>query len=413
MTSNVARLSQTGKKKPLSADGAVGTVAEQNAVSGNRFVLERRPAVGLADIAEAWDDLARRALERNIFTERAFALTAAQHIASEQHMGAVLVWRSSRKAPGDLLGLFLANGRRIDVPGVSRLWHMPFCGLDTPLIDAENALDVAGAFLDHMAKRAALAGGVMFPLLPVEGAVAKTFAASAEARGLATQLFDRHERAVLNGGHDPETFLTSALPGKKLKELRRQLRRLDELGAVRVETLVEPQAVRDATEVFLALEASGWKAQRGTALLQSEGTATFVRTMTRLLASKGRCRVITLRSGDKPIAAGVLLDAGSHSWFWKIAYDEQFARFSPGVQLTLALTRYQLERKTVERTDSCAIAGHPMIDHLWPERMAVADLFIGLRPGGHGLPAAVIRLERLRRNLRGAAKHVYYRLKGY
>jgi hypothetical protein len=67
----------------------------------------------------------------------------------------------------------------------------------------------------------------------------------------------------------------------------------------------------------------------------------------------------------------------------------------------------------VERTDSCAIAGHPMIDHLWPERMAVADLFIGLRPGGHGLPAAVIRLERLRRNLRGAAKHVYYRLKGY
>ncbi len=54
-----------------------------------------------------------------------------------------------------------------------------------------------------------------------------------------------------------------------------------------------------------------------------------------------------------------------------------------------------------------------MIDHLWPERMAVADLFVGLRQEGHSLPIAVVRLEHLRRRLRGAAKHVYYRLKGY
>ncbi len=413
MTPNAARRLQDIPKKPPAARGTARPVAGLTAASGGRFVIERRPVAGLSDLAEAWDDLARRALERNIFTERAFALTAALHIASEQHTGAVLVWRDSGREPRDLLGLFLADGRRIDVPGVSRMWHMPFCGLDTPLIDADDAPAVAGAFLDHMAERAALAGGILFPLLPAEGAVARTLRAAAQARGLPVRPFDRHERAVLNGGHDPETFQAAGLPSKKLKELRRQLRRLGDLGEVHIETASEPQAVRDATEMFLALEASGWKAERGTALLQSNGTATFVRTMTRLLASEGRCRVVMLRAGATPVAAGLLLDAGSHSWFWKIAYDEQFARFSPGVQLTLALTRSQLERPTVERTDSCAIADHPMIDHLWPERMAVADLFVGLRPEGHGLPAAVARLEHLRRRLRGAAKHVYYRLKGY
>lgn len=413
MAPKAAHPLQNAPQKPHTARGTMGCAARSKTASGSRFTIERQPAAKLSDIAEAWDDLARRALERNIFTERAFALTATLHIASEQHTSAVLVWRGDGRAPRDLLGLFLIDRRRFDVPGVSRLWHMPFCGLDTPLIDADSAVAVAGAFLDHMAQHGALAGGILFPLLPAEGAVARTLAAAAEARDLPMRLFDRHERAVLNGGHAPEAFQVASLPGKKLKELRRQLRRLGELGEVHIETASEPQAVRDATEIFLALEASGWKAERGTALLQSSGTATFVRTLTRLLASEGRCRVITLHAGATPVAAGLLLDAGSHSWFWKIAYDEQFARFSPGVQLTLALTRSQLERSTVERTDSCAIADHPMIDHLWPERMAVADLFVGLRQEGHSLPIAVVRLEHLRRRLRGAAKHVYYRLKGY
>jgi hypothetical protein len=45
--------------------------------------------------------------------------------------------------------------------------------------------------------------------------------------------------------------------------------------------------------------------------------------------------------------------------------------------------------------DSCATPDHPMIDHLWRERLAMADLMIGLRPGA-GF-AAASRLESGRR----------------
>ena len=40
-----------------------------------------------------------------------------------------------------------------------------------------------------------------------------------------------------------------------------------------------------------------------------------------------------------PVAASITLRSGNAAWFWKIAYDEAFARASPGVQLTLDLTR--------------------------------------------------------------------------
>ena len=61
----------------------------------------------------------------------------------------------------------------------------------------------------------------------------------------------------------------------------------------------------------------------------------------------------------------------------KTAFDERFARFSPGVLLqreNLAI----LERPDIAWTDSCAAADHPMIDHIWRERRAIARLSIAI-----------------------------------
>jgi hypothetical protein len=47
----------------------------------------------------------------------------------------------------------------------------------------------------------------------------------------------------------------------------------------------------------------------------------------------------------------------------------------------MELTGALLADETVAFTDSCAAPDHPMIDHLWRERFAMADVMIGLRPG--------------------------------
>lgn len=93
------------------------------------------------------------------------------------------------------------------------------------------------------------------------------------------------------------------------------------------------------------------------------------------------------------------------AWLLKIAHDEALARFSPGVQLMLEVSRDLIEDTGIAWTDSCADAGHPMIDHLWRERLAVADLLVA-GSGGVGFDM-LCTLEDLRRTLRARAKGLY------
>jgi hypothetical protein len=50
------------------------------------------------------------------------------------------------------------------------------------------------------------------------------------------------------------------------------------------------------------------------------------------------------------------------------------------VQLTLDVTKSLLADERVAQTDSCATADHPMIDHIWRERLPLCDRLIAVRP---------------------------------
>ncbi|HTP93398.1 MAG TPA: GNAT family N-acetyltransferase, partial [Xanthobacteraceae bacterium] len=106
----------------------------------------------------------------------------------------------------------------------------------------------------------------------------------------------------------------------------------------------------------------------------------------------------------RPIAAAITLRSVDTAWFWKIAYDEAFARYSPGVMLTVALTEELAEDPTLARADSCATADHPMIDHIWREQLALCDRLIALRPTAPFMLAR--RAESLRRAAVVGLKHI-------
>ena len=85
-------------------------------------------------------------------------------------------------------------------------------------------------------------------------------------------------------------MLREALGPKKLKELRRQRNRLGDHGEVHFDIARTPAEVAAAVETFLTLEASGWKAKRGTALVQHAGDAAFIRRATSALARPANAR---------------------------------------------------------------------------------------------------------------------------
>jgi CelD/BcsL family acetyltransferase involved in cellulose biosynthesis len=376
--------------------------------AGNRPLrVEIRPLTQLDDIRDAWTGLAERALERNIFAEPVFALTAAQHIAEARNAVAVLVWERG-DGPAALVGLFPALWPRTPfLPNAVRTWRSSYAALGVPLVDRSCAERVVETYLKFLGARGARCAAAMFAMVPECGLFAQVVEKVANRRGLSLNRLGAHVRAVLPSGAD-ELLLSP----KKLKELKRQLRRLGELGEVRFERHREPCAVRAALETFLAIEASGWKSDRGTALVQDTGAATFVRTMVRELARDGRCRIDVLKVGATAIAAGIVIESGDRAYFWKVAYDQAYSRYSPGVQLTLALTQRQLERKSIAVTDSCAIADHPMIDHLWRDRMSIVDPIVSSRPAPWRPAAIVMAREQARRGMRAMVKAAYYHLRG-
>ena len=129
----------------------------------------------------------------------------------------------------------------------------------------------------------------------------------------------------------------------------------------------------------MALEASGWKAKRGTALEQDDGDAAFIRRATSALAETGQCEIVTLRAGDTPVASAIVLRHQDRAFYFKLGIDERFAKFSPGVQLTLDLTRHLCADPAIALADSTAAADHPMINPIWRGRLAIGDVLIPLR----------------------------------
>ena len=191
--------------------------------------------------------------------------------------------------------------------------------------------------------------------------------------------------------------------------MRRQRRRLADHGERTFVSARSPAEIRRATERFLALESMGWKGGRGSALLEDPGLATFTRSMTRLMAEEGKCRIDSLEIAGRAVAIGIVITAHGHAHFWKTTFDETYAPLSPGVQLALEITEAQLADTSVTTTDSCAAPDHPMIDRLWPDRMSLLDVMIDLHPDEPAPFRAVYAIERLAVASRGRVKAVVQR----
>jgi len=365
---------------------------------------EWRPLAAWSAIVPQWRALAAQALEPNVFYEPGFALPAATVFG--RSLGAVLVWSHADR----LLGFFPARVERPCGLAVLTGWTHPYGPLGTPLVDRDEAAAVIAAWLGYVTDDGALPGLAMLPLLPEDGPFAGALAAVLERRDMAAASIGRHRRALLAPGDERAGYVEQAVGAKKRKELRRQRHRLADMGTLKIDAATSPTGVVDALHDFLELEARGWKGRAGTAAAKNQSIHAFIEAAVADLAADGKVRIDRLRVGGNAIAAAVTLRSGDKAWTWKIAYDEEFARASPGVQLMLEATESLLADRTIASVDSCATADHPMIDHLWRERLALSDRLIatGAEPPVFALASG---LERLRRMAIAGAKMLHDRIK--
>jgi CelD/BcsL family acetyltransferase involved in cellulose biosynthesis len=364
--------------------------------------------VDLLDVPRAaWADLAGRALEANAFYLPDWARAVARYAEGKSGARVLLAWDS--RARERLIGLLPVMSAwrtlRIPVP-MFVAWH-PYSPVAAPLIDRDRAGDAARGLVAAARSGGALA--LLLPSAPDEGPAVKALRAAVADFDAAPIAMNRQQRALLDATQDGQTAI-AGLGSKKIKELRRQRNRLADGGEVAFKVARSGVEADVALDAFLALEASGWKGTKGTALASKPGDTHFIKSAMTELVATGVADIATLSSGQKVIAAGILLRHLRRSFFFKISYDENAARTSPGVQLTLDLTRRLCADAGIDDVDSTAVSGHPMIDHVWRARLAVSDWLLPVGPGRAAL-AFCAALVASRHRLREGARSVFHRIR--
>jgi CelD/BcsL family acetyltransferase involved in cellulose biosynthesis len=382
-------------KRPLAA--AASPIADA-------FTLLTRIAVS------PWRALADRAIEPNGYYLPDWKLAVNASARGRTDVSALSAWSDASAAQdgaAKLIGLMpvIPMRRAWKIPLPALVSADPYGTLCTPLLDR----DLAHAAVTLMMRQARRSGAHALILRDVtlDGAAMRVITEVLHRDGMRPRLLQSHVRACLDATQDADELLRDALGAKKFKELRRQRNRLAEHGTIRFDVARTPQQMTPAVEIFLALEASGWKARRGTALQQDDGDAGFVRRATLALAETGQCQIVTLHAGDTPVAAAIVLRHQDRAFYFKLGVDERFAKFSPGVQLTLDVTRHLCADPEIAMADSTANADHPMINPIWRGRLAIGDVLIPLRRGDPVVPVihAAMNLRRLIREPARRAVH--------
>lgn len=349
-------------------------------------LIELRHLRACAEIMADWRDLARRSLQPNVFYEPDIALAAAQHLVGAESVQAILVWdQPAGNGQRHLLALLPMR-----IPGPMQPFQQlrgmrsPYFASGVPLIDRDSAPQVLEALLRWLGTAGAPGSSCLLPQIDLEGPFATALTAAARATGRRLTVIGSHQRAGLKGSESGMDDPARVARLERLKVLRRQIAIT---GALVIVEATDGAALRDAVEIFLAMEASGQRGRAGTAMMMQTRTGTFLRAATRGLGQGRHCRMVTLMQGEVPMAAALLYESGSSAWLVDIVSDEASARYAPEEFLTLALMERQLRRNRIVITEQCSPAAKPVPDRLWPERIAMGDLLVG--PQNSRLPASV------------------------
>jgi hypothetical protein len=334
------------------------------------------------DLQEELDFLTYRVMEANVFFAPRFLAPAMPRLDDRQIRFAVIRDEDSRRSRVRLMMPFSVEKPGFSVgPSILRVWSNPFGPLGTPLVDAEGAAETIDNMLEALARPdAKLPGILVLPDLRLNGRFTPLIKAVAIGRDLPLTVTNTFERPMLESQEDGDTYLKTTISKNHMRDMRRQFRLLGEEGRVSYNVARQPEEIRRRMEEFLALEASGWKGRKRSAMVMDRFRAAFAREAITNLAEVDAVRIHTLDLDGRAIASMVVFIMAGEAYTWKTAYDERYARFSPGKLLLADLTDWHLDDPNIERTDSCAVPDHPIMSRFWKEREEMGTLLIGLRP---------------------------------
>jgi hypothetical protein len=351
-----------------------------------------------------WTALAADAVEANVFYEPWVLLPALETVLATGDVQVVLVWRDAPGAAPQLVGFFplerRPRSRTTPVAHLRLLLH-DYLYVPVPLVHRDCGPAVMGAFFDWLDSQRWAAPLLAIDDLPVGSPFYQLLMDELEQRSWMCHVRERFSRALLAPTGDSESYLARALSSKHRADLRRRRKRLGEQGKLEIVELGADADLTPWIDEFLTLEAGGWKGDRGTALSRAEKGADFFARMAQACHAAGRLAATAIRLDGRSVAMQTTLRSGAFAYAFKIAYDEAYSKFSPGVLLVQeVIAQVAAGTSGVRALDSAAARDHSLLNDLFTERRSVESVLIaggGLLGFLVSLLPALSFLRRLRR----------------
>jgi hypothetical protein len=353
----------------------------------------------------AWEELATAAIEPNVFYEPWMLMSALRAYGGAGRLLFALVQTPDPARPlgQPLLCGFFPLELRDYYDGISRklplktlcLWRKPeMIYLCAPLLRAGYGREALAAFFDWLDAGSHNCSLMEFGFVTGEGPFHHLLVDYLNEHLKFTYVAEAFTRALFRPAADADAYIHSSLNRFRRKEIRRQEKRLAEMGRLEYMALEPGDDVDAWVEEFLEFEASSWKGKGGRAIVCSETDRKFFVEIAGEAFRRGKLMMLALRFNGRPIAFKVNFLSGDGSFAFKIAFDEEHARYSPGVLLELENIRLLHERTQIRWMDSCANPDRFMINHLWTDRRAIQTMVVSTgKPQGDLALAALPLLK--------------------
>ncbi len=286
----------------------------------------------LEALREEWDALAREF--QNPLLDHDWFLSCAEAFHRDQELNIVTV-RDGQRLTGvaPLAGESTPTGRRLMLLGMSRLY------------EPSGWLFASTASLHELVDRTVRAGSpFILQRIAAESPLCSALKAVSSARALSVARDTAASLAVTTTGRW-ETYYEglSSHVTVNLPRIRRKAERAHGATSVaRFDPL--PGEVDALLDTVMAVEGSGWKARRGSAIHVRADLRDFFRGYCHRAAARRRLHVTTLSFGSQIAAVELAVVAYGRHWQLKIGYHEALRQYYPGLHLTEMSIRSAFER---------------------------------------------------------------------
>lgn len=356
----------------------------------------------------AWEVLEDRALDDNFYMTAGFVTEVFRsHVGDVPHR-VVFVYETAAGLRQLIGCAAFTISTTSDLGLGTTLWSLvhPHCYLSHPLLDRERALEAFKRIWDWVERPGQPWRLAVLNRMRPDSPVTQLVHRELTHRRQRIWVRESFSRVLLKPRESFEAHI-QALSRNRRKDYGRQLRRLEDMGSVEMVLHRDLSGGRDLAARFMEIEAKSWKGEEGTALQQKSSDQEFFTNLTEALGNRKKLLWCEVKLDGAPIAMSCNFMTGSTLFGFKVAYDPEYATYSPGIVAEMEVVRAIYDGRGIRMAESGTL-GKSYLDGWWldggevqvwyvstPKMYSAAVLYVMevMSQVKRGLRAQVVRMQ--------------------